>query len=183
MPHIHTEPGQIDHTVTAYIIRTDGDEPRALLHMHKKLHHLLPVGGHIELHETPWAAVVHEIEEEAGYQIEDLMILQPKARIDTCPDIVVHPTPFFANTHAITDRHYHSDVAYIFTSRTAPTQLPADAESQDVRWFTRKEIAELAEGDILENIKHTYLAVFDVFLKAYEPVSTSSYVMGVLHSA
>jgi len=64
MAHIHTAPNQHDHTVTAYIIRIDKDEPRALLHMHKKLNVLLPVGGHIELDETPWAAMAHELEEE-----------------------------------------------------------------------------------------------------------------------
>lgn len=36
MLHIHTQPGQHDHTVSAYIIRYINDEPYLLLHRHKK---------------------------------------------------------------------------------------------------------------------------------------------------
>ena len=36
MSHIHTKPGEHECTVGAYIVRLDGDEPRALLHLHKK---------------------------------------------------------------------------------------------------------------------------------------------------
>lgn len=36
MSHIHTKPGQHDFTASAFIIRTDGTEPRAMVHMHKK---------------------------------------------------------------------------------------------------------------------------------------------------
>ena len=31
MPHIHTEPGQHDHTASAYIFRTDFSEPKVML--------------------------------------------------------------------------------------------------------------------------------------------------------
>lgn len=71
MPHIHTKPGQYDHTVTAYIVRTDGDDPKVLLHMHRKLGMLLPPGGHVELDETPWAAMAHELTEESGYTLDE----------------------------------------------------------------------------------------------------------------
>lgn len=60
MAHIHTQAGQHDHTVTLYIIRIDTTEPKAWLHKHKKMKVLLPVGGHIELSETPWQAAAHE---------------------------------------------------------------------------------------------------------------------------
>ena len=53
MPHIHTEPGQHDHTVGAFIICLGNNSPKILLHMHKKLNKLLPIGGHIELNEAP----------------------------------------------------------------------------------------------------------------------------------
>jgi len=53
MSHIHTNPGEHDQTVSAFIIRTDTAEPELLLHVHKKLGVLLQPGGHIELNETP----------------------------------------------------------------------------------------------------------------------------------
>lgn len=68
MAHIHTAPGQHDNTVTLYIVRQFGTEWKGLLHMHRKHHRLLPVGGHVELDETPWQSAVHELREEAGYE-------------------------------------------------------------------------------------------------------------------
>ena len=175
MSHIHTRPGQIDHTVTAYIVRTDGDESRVLLHMHKRLQHLLPVGGHIELDETPWMAAAHEIEEESGYHLDELMVLQPKERIEQCLGIVVHPLPFFANTHPITDSHYHSDVAYILTATAAPSKPLAVGESQDIRWLSRKEVVQIPAEDIAESTRQICVAILDDFLHAYEPIPASSY--------
>ena len=66
MAHIHTQPGQHDHTASAYIIRTDLDTPRIMLHLHRKIGKYLQFGGHVELNETPWQAVVHELREESG---------------------------------------------------------------------------------------------------------------------
>jgi len=63
MAHIHTQPGQHDHTASAYIVRTDFDEPKIMLHLHRKIGKYLQFGGHVELHETPWQAVVHELRE------------------------------------------------------------------------------------------------------------------------
>ncbi len=53
MAHIHTQPGQHDHTASAYIFRVDFDEPKLVLHLHRKINKYLQFGGHIELHETP----------------------------------------------------------------------------------------------------------------------------------
>jgi len=46
---------------------TEGAEPRIILHKHRKLNKLLQFGGHVELDETPWQAVLREIAEESGY--------------------------------------------------------------------------------------------------------------------
>lgn len=53
MPHIHTEPGQHDHTASAYIVRLDEAEPALILHRHKILGQYLQFGGHVELDENP----------------------------------------------------------------------------------------------------------------------------------
>jgi 8-oxo-dGTP pyrophosphatase MutT (NUDIX family) len=76
MAHIHTEPNQHDFTASAFIVRDDMDEPRVLLHMHRKLGRLLQPGGHIELHEHPWDSIAHELQEETGYMLADVEVLQ-----------------------------------------------------------------------------------------------------------
>ena len=60
MPHIHTEPGQVDTTVTMYLFRERNGVLETMLHMHKKLGKLMPIGGHVELDETIWQAVAHD---------------------------------------------------------------------------------------------------------------------------
>src|SRR5437879_1527745 len=99
MPHIHTKPGQHDHTASAYIVRIDGKEPKILLHKHKKSGKYQQFGGHIELDETPWQAVLHEIKEESGYDAKQLMLLQPKERLKSLGDADQHPVPVCHNTH------------------------------------------------------------------------------------
>jgi len=61
MPHIHTMKNGHDFTTTAYIVRVDTLEPKALVHMHKKLKRLLAVGGHVEMNESPWQAIAHKL--------------------------------------------------------------------------------------------------------------------------
>ena len=59
MAHIHNEPGQHDLTVSAFIINvSDKENPKILLCRHKKLGKLLQPGGHVELDENPWQAVL-----------------------------------------------------------------------------------------------------------------------------
>ncbi len=170
MPHIHTEDGQHDHTVTAYIIRTDTSEPMALVHMHKKLHKLLPVGGHIELSETPWQAMAHELEEESGYGLADLVLLQPVSRIKHLSGVSLHPYPLNVNTHSITPTHFHSDMTYGFIASSDPSGSVEDAESADLRWLTRVELGGLHESDIFLNTKETYDFMFSECLSNWERI-------------
>jgi len=168
MPHIHTAPGQHDHTVTAYIIRIDTPEPLALLHMHKKLGVLLPVGGHIELHENPWEATVHEINEESGYNVEDLEILQPPDGIEKLSDATLHPYPLALNTHAISNDHFHSDIAFGFIAIGDPSNPVGKNESQDLRWYTHKELLSLSQEDIRGNTCQIYDFMFAVALSNWK---------------
>lgn len=179
MPHIHTNPGEVDPTVTAYIVRLDGDEPQVLLHIHKKYNILLPVGGHIEVDETPWAALVREVEEEAGYKASDLRVLQPKHRIDHLQkNRINHPLPFLMNTHDVPNDipHWHSDIAYCLSVNSAPTLEIDAAESQDLRWYTKQDIEHLhASGEIRQNKHDVVMFIFDTLLQEYDSIPALEY--------
>ena len=174
MPHIHNEPGQIDATVTAYVCRKRHDELEIMLHMHKKLGILLPVGGHIELDETPWQAVAHELEEESGYELSQLRLLQPKLRLKWLDGAVLHPQPLLLNTHAITNEHCHSDITYAFFTEDEPRKHLSEGESHDIRWLTKQAITVLDESIIYANTR----AVCDFILTnfdTWELVETSRF--------
>lgn len=158
MPHIHTSPSQHDFTTSAYIIRKVDGEWKCLVHLHKKLGKLLQVGGHIELDETPWQALAHELVEESGYELTDLKLLQIKSipKI-TSSSYITHPIPFVFMTHKFSLDHYHTDLGYAFVAKHEAKHKPQDAESQDLRWYTLGEIDEaLKQNMIVVDVADTY---------------------------
>lgn len=179
MPHIHTKPGEVDFTATAYIVRLDGENPRVLLHMHKRYNRLLPVGGHVEPNETPWSAVMHEVLEEAGYLPDNLFVMQPKVRVNhTQKNRNNHPLPFLMNTHDIPNdiEHWHSDLAYLLTTNQEPTEQLAEGESQDLRWYTKRDIEALYKaGELKVNKYEVLLHIFDTLLTEYEPIPVTEF--------
>ena len=72
MSHIHNDPGHHDLTVSAFIILLDKTTPKLLLHRHRILKKWLQFGGHVELNENPWTAIIRKMSEESGYGIEQL---------------------------------------------------------------------------------------------------------------
>lgn len=157
MPHIHTEPGQHDMTVGAYIIRRrDDGEWLCLVHMHRKIDMLMQVGGHIELDQTPWQAIAAELRDETGYDLDELTLLQwsPAPKISRA---IVHPQPFIMNTHKAGEGHYHSDSCYAFVAKDEPARGSAEGESDDLRWLTLEELqTAAADGEALQDVLEIY---------------------------
>ena len=125
--------------------------------MHKKVDKLMQIGGHIELNETPWQAVAHKIQEESGYSLEELDILQPFADTVATDGNIVHPVPFTMNTHNVGDEHYHSDLCYGFVASSYPKNQTFDGESNDLRWCTLSELQRVADtGEALKDMVMIY---------------------------
>lgn len=182
MPHIHTEAGQHDATSSAYIILEQaGNEPKLWLHRHKKLNMWLQYGGHVELMETPWSALIHELKEESGYDLSQLMILQPPLRLDTLTNTKSHPMPVNENTHVIdtgdgtAQPHYHTDRAYAFVTSEMPASQPEEGESNHAVPMSLQEIIEIPEGEIPESTREIALFVLAALRLSYERVDTTQY--------
>lgn len=180
MPHIHTEAGQHDLTASACIFRVDGPGPRVLLHNHRLLHRWLQFGGHVELHEHPWAALVHEVREESGYDMKQLKLLQPPGpRLTDLDDskALAHPLPFSFLTHQFGDDegHFHTDASYAFLTDEAPKHKIADGESTEMRLFTRKEVAALSESTMFNDVRTKLLFAFDHIVGKWEAVDPGMY--------
>ncbi len=176
MGHIHTEPNQHDFTTSAYIIRKVDDEWKCLVHHHKKLGKLLQIGGHIELTETPWQALAHEIREESGYDLSELRLLQPKSiSTSIISDAIVHPLPLLLNTHTFSSDHFHTDLGYGFIAKHTPSRPPHMDESQDIRWYSLSEIeVALAADKIIPDIAITYRQLLGS-LESYKTVDPASF--------
>lgn len=181
MPHIHTEPGQHDHTVSFFIVRTDFEEPKIVYHMHRKTGKLSMFGGHVELNETPWGAALHEIVEESGYSHDQLSILQPTFRLPKLTDAVVHPTPVVNSTGQYPNEipHFHTDTMYALTASEEPIGEPEEGESTDIRLFTLAEIAEIPSDMIFEAWREVGQYILSTIYKAWQPLPLSEFDGGV----
>lgn len=175
MPHLHTDPGQYDHTVSAFIIKP-GKEPRIMLHKHKYVGKYLHFGGHIELDESPWQSLTREIKEESGYSLNQLKLLQPKNSLRKLGELPIHPQPFLhVSYHYKELDHHHSDLKYVFVTEEEPKDKPQKGESEDIKSFTRQDIISLSEDMMSDYDKEICLYVFDVICKEWELVDPEAY--------
>lgn len=180
MPHIHTGLGEHDQTTSAFIIRMIDDVPHLLLHLHKKHGKLLQPGGHVELNETPWQAIAHELEEETGYNIQDLSILQPQDALTNLQGSVLHPIPGSFNTHSIdgqTNTHYHTDLGFVFIATNPPANKPHEGESQDLRWMTLGDIEQLNSSEIYQDTVELCRHSINVTLRDWTPIPAVSFTV------
>lgn len=142
MPHIHTEEGQFDFTVSGYLVHGD----KTLLIKHKYLPIWTPPAGHVELDQTPIDALYAEISEEAGITKSHLKLIETTSYPANRKrgDATELPLPFDMEYHTITDEHRHINMAYILTSDTNNVE-PGPGESNTFKWFTDKELQKFDE--------------------------------------
>ena len=172
MAHLNTEPGDHDHTVSFFIIRTDFDEPRLLLHRHKRIGKLMMFGGHVELDEDPWSATLREITEETGYEHEQLAILQPTAVRFTLAGALVHPVAVCQSTAPYPGEtlHFHSDTAYALTADSAPRGLPGSGESTEFRLLNADGLAVLRSSEVVPMWQNLGLEILANIYPRWVPV-------------
>ena len=199
MAHLHCAPGQHDLTVSAYIIRLAGDggaapaagtgpEPLCLVHRHKRIGRLMQVGGHVELDETPWAALAHEVREESGYDLDQLDVLQTGPEVAGAVDTdgaVAHPQPFLVNTQMLPCQHFHTDLTYALVARGEPrhgvgvddeTGAGDPEESTDLRWYTVAELDRaVGPGGALADVAVFYRVVVERVLPVARAVPAAMF--------
>ncbi len=175
MPHIHNQPNQHDMTISMYIIRKVDNNWLCLVHFHKKIGKYMQIGGHIELDETPWQSVAHELEEESGYNLTQLKVAQHTSEIVVDLDYISHPTPFSMNTHNVNDGHFHSDLCYGFLADGLPENKPHEGESSDLVWMRLDEMKLSAgRGETLADVHSIYKFFIDNF-DTYQLVPADSF--------
>lgn len=176
MPHIHTEPGQHDLTASGFIILLGDGEPKLLVHEHLKLHKLMQYGGHVELDETPWDALLREIREESGYEPDQLQVLQPVPHIKAVGSNTIDPVPVSINTHPFggDTSHFHTDLAYAFITRESPRNKEDERESAEHLRLTKAELSALGPDRMFENVKQIGLFIFSI-VDSWQAVNISEY--------
>lgn len=175
MGHIHAEPGQYDFTASGFVVRTDLGEPKLMLHWHKKLAMFMQFGGHIELDENPWQALAHELEEESGYQLGQLKIVQPKQRPFPVHAKNLCPQPLYVRWHRFGDSdHYHTDIAFGFVADAPPAKNPKTGESRNFQFFTIGEL-QAPPANVHPGIAEMGIYLLSLDFEFWELVETDSY--------
>lgn len=185
MPHLNREPGGVDTTASAYIVRTDFDEPKIMFHLHRKLGVYLQYGGHKEANQNIWQTIIAELREESGYDISQLEVLQPTPRLRALPGaragfLALHPIPVTNLSHKFIDGndpeltdHQHNDLAFAFVTNEPPRHAPDDGETDETALFTRAELEQLTT--VPENVRAISIFILDEVLAHWEAVPTSEF--------
>ncbi len=132
----------LDLCTDAYIVHGDA----VLLRLHEKYHFWMAPGGHLDPGEDINEAVLREVWEETGLQVQ---LVGPtgwtQQNLDINKDLV---PPVFVNRHAITDTHDHSSFIFVATSPSREIN-PQEQESQAVEcvWLSKKELEEMHQHD------------------------------------
>ena len=148
MPHIHTEPGEIDRTVSVFIVYVP--EKRVLLRLHDKHKIWLVPGGHIENYQTAIEAALAEAQEEVGLDIT-LWGANQLFEYDTEKYSELIP-PVALNIHFVSPTHRHEDHVYFATAETMRIIEPDNEErSSGCLWLTKEEL--LAHPEVEDRIK------------------------------
>ena len=143
MPHIHDK---IDFTAEAFIVHKN----KVLLRKHDKYKIWLSVGGHIELDEEPNEAVIREVKEEVGLDVELFWKENyPLIQRDQYKELI---PPEFLNIHKINDTHKHISLVYFAKSKTDKITQSENEKSDECKWFTKEELED-AKYQIGEQIK------------------------------
>ena len=127
-------------TVTGFVV----SEGKTVLHWHRKLGMWLPPGGHIEPNEDPVQAVLREVDEETGLDVEVLPLSQtlPFERPGQLPPPV---TVLIEDILEPGNPHQHIDLIYFCRPRSG-TALAPPGPDDAVVWVDE---AALAEGAAL----------------------------------
>jgi ADP-ribose pyrophosphatase YjhB (NUDIX family) len=139
---------------TGYVVRNG----KTLLLYHKKLKMWLPPGGHIDEGELPDEAVMREIKEETGLDVEIL----PAKRAGGHREMGVSflHLPSHVQLEDIPNHPQHIDLIYFCRAKDGAEAL--SGEHEDMHWYS---------ADELKNAEHVRDEVRETGLAAIEFVS------------
>jgi 8-oxo-dGTP pyrophosphatase MutT (NUDIX family) len=123
--------------VVIYLVRNDG---KVLLHWNKNMDTWIPIGGHIELGETPIQAVKREVSEETGFKFDFL----EKPKIQGNSEII----PFF-RFQIDKVPHHNKHMTFVFIGKCNKYfKKQGTDKDEKLRWFSKKEILGIRENMI-----------------------------------
>lgn len=118
-------------TATGFVVNSDA----TLLHWHHRVQEWLPPGGHIEPNEDPVQAVLREVKEETGFDVQ-IIPTQPTHEISNLDQVTPPRTILVEDVHdQKVGKHQHIDLVYF-------CQLLGDRPTapEGWVWFTKEDL-------------------------------------------
>ncbi len=134
---------------TIYLVRED---KKVLLTFNKNLSTWIPVGGHIEIGETPEEAILREVLEETGFDFDFLN--EPEQFDENRVKII---KPHRIQIEKVPHHNHHMNFVFIGKCKKWHEREEND-ENEKLRWFSEQELLE-EKNQFLES-------VLDLALKA-----------------
>ncbi len=119
------------------------DDNKILLVHHKKLGTWLYPGGHVENMETPDEALIREVKEETGLDIE--IVSEKDGNLaDLETDVSVLHNPYTILCELVGD-HYHNDIVYLcrISSESNCDLKHSEVESHGIKFFGLDELEDI----------------------------------------
>lgn len=143
---------------TGYVVH----EGRTLLLLHKKLGLWLPPGGHIDEGELPEEAVLREIREETGLEVE---LVSPRRQPHpSAPGVRYLYLPNHVQLEDIPNHPQHIDLIYFCRALTTEAVRAVD-EADALRWHTWDE---LGQPHVRDEVRDTGRQAIEFVTRALE---------------
>lgn len=136
---------------TIYLVNEEG---RVLLSWNKNMQAWIPVGGHMEVGDTPEEAVKREVAEEVGIDFE--FVSRHKSDTDGNVKLVrahrvqLDPVP-----------HHNIHINFNFIGKCKNTDKQETDEQEKLRWFSREEIVNI-ENKMPQSVRTVSLEAMDL---------------------
>ncbi len=142
-----------DFTATTLVVHRN----RVLLHRHRKLGLVLPLGGHIEPGELPDEAAIREVREESGFEVE-LVLPQP---VWPLAEVRQLARPIAVLLEDIEPGHQHIDLIYAATLKRPRTESghPGGNGTEELMWLSPDEIDQVLMPENVRVLSHYALRV------------------------
>lgn len=151
--------GEKQFTGSAVLVTSE--LPRRVLLVHHKKHNVwIQPGGHLEATENPLEGAIREVKEETGIDIS--FLINKIVKIDDLSSTLPLPDFFLEETipaHGDNPQHFHIDAIYVVEVPLQQAEKQVE-ESNEIRWFTKEEIADLT---MYENTKQMLFKIFNKF--------------------
>lgn len=139
-----------DFTATTLVVHRG----KVLLHQHRKLGLLLPLGGHIEPDELPDDAARREVQEESGFNVT----LHEPSPVWPLTDVRQLARPVAVLLEDIEPDHQHVDLIYLGTLAD-DSEYPAGSGSEELVWLTAEEVEAIEMPDNVRELCRYALTV------------------------